>query len=106
MPILSWHDYLLLLSGLASVAGLYLCCEPQAEDPTEFEAARETLVRMTFVYWFVYCSSKLGEQVCVAASQGLTCSLHLLGLLSYLLTFCCILSLPLHLIEQRHRQPH
>jgi hypothetical protein len=104
MPILSWHDTVLLISGLASVVGLYFFCQPQIVELTEAEAAQETLVRMTFVYWLVYCGAKFSEQVCEVVSQDWICSLHLLRLLSYLLTFCCVLSLPLHLVEQRHRQ--
>jgi hypothetical protein len=104
MPILSWYDSALLISGLASVVGLCFFCQPQTVELTEAEAAQETLVRMTFVYWLVYCGAKFGEYVCAAGPQDWICSLHLLRLLSYLLTFCCVLSLPLHLIEQRHRQ--
>ncbi|WP_404784616.1 hypothetical protein [Altericista sp. CCNU0014] len=106
MQTLSWHDSILLVSCFASVAGLYFYGRSQAEDPTDAEAAHETLVRLSFVYWLVYCASNWGEQICASSSQGLACSLRVLGLFSYILTFSCVLSVPLHAIEQRRRQPN
>jgi hypothetical protein len=104
MPFISWHDWILVISSIASVAGLYFYGRSPIKVPSEAEAAQETLVRLTFVYWIVYCCAHWGEQACTALSPSLTCSLRLLMLLSYLLTFCCALSMPLHLIEQRRRQ--
>ena len=104
MPTLSWHDSVLLVSCVASVAGLYFYGRSPIEDPSDAEAAQETLTRLTFVYWLVYCFAHWGEQFCTAFPQSPACSLRILMLLSYILTFCCVLSLPLHLIEQRRKQ--
>lgn len=103
MPALSIYDGLLIGSCLASIVGLSVYCQPQSENPTEAEAIQETLVRMTFVYWVVYCVSHWGEKLCGAVEQPVVCSLHLLAVLSFILTFCCTITLPLHLIEQRQR---
>jgi hypothetical protein len=89
---------------MASVVGLYFYGRSPVENLSQAEADRETLVRLTFAYWIVYCCARWVEQACLDFSQSLTCSLRLLMLLSYLLTFCCVLSLPLQLLEQRRRQ--
>ncbi len=106
MPTLSWHDAVLLVSCFTSVAGLYFFGRSQIEDPTDAEAAHETLVRLSFVYWIVYCCANWAEQICAASSQDVQCSLRILALLSYILTFSCVFSVPLHVIEQRRRQPN
>jgi hypothetical protein len=92
-----------VISGIASVTGLYFYGRSPLESLSEAKAVRETLVRLTFAYWIVYCCAHWGERACIDFSLSLTCSLRLLMLLSYILTFCCVLSLPLHLIEQRRR---
>mgnify|MGYP003547824271 CR=1 FL=1 len=101
---LSWHESLVIFSCFTSVAGLMVFCRVQDKDPTEAEAMQETLVRMTFVYWIVHCISSFGDRIGDAMPQDLACSLRILALLSYVLTFCCVLTLPLQLIEQRYRQ--
>lgn len=106
MPILSWHDAVLLVSCFTSIAGLYVFGRSHIEEPTEAEAAHETMVRLSFVYWIVYCCAYWGERICAASAPDLECSLRILALLSYILTFSCVLSVSLHGIEQRRRQPN
>lgn len=84
--------------------GLYCYGRSPIENPTEAQSTQETLVRLSFVYWTVYCFAHWGEKICAASPHGIACSLRILMLLSYVLTFCCVLSLPLHFIEQRRRQ--
>jgi hypothetical protein len=55
---LSWHEYLVILSCFTSVGGLIASGRAEDKDPTEAQAMQETLVRMTFVYWIVYCISR------------------------------------------------
>jgi hypothetical protein len=95
---------MIVISSIASGAGLYLYGRSPIKNPSEAEATQETMTRLTFVYWMVYCFAYWGAQACLEFSQSLTYSFRFLMLLSYLLTFCCVLSLPLHLIEQRRRQ--
>ncbi len=103
MPILSWHDSILLCSGLTSLAGVgYTYCIA-LKDPTESEAMQETMVRLTFVYWIVFCLSSLGDRLSTFLPYDLSCRFKILSLLCFMLTFCCVLSLPMHLIEQRQR---
>jgi hypothetical protein len=101
---LSWHEYLVILSCFTSMGGLIACGRAEDKDPTEAEAMQDTLIRMTFVYWIVYCISSFSDRIDTVMPQDLACSLRILALLSYVLTFCCVLTLPLQLIEQRYRQ--
>ncbi|MGB8700030.1 MAG: hypothetical protein WCD18_11495 [Thermosynechococcaceae cyanobacterium] len=101
MTALSWHDYLLITSCLTSAVGLTVFCHCPIPEPNAAEATQETLVRMTFIYWMLYCLSRLGQLWCDSTAQDFVCSLRVLALLSYVLTFCCVVSLPLHTIEQR-----
>jgi hypothetical protein len=102
---LSWHEYLVTLSCFTSVVGLIAFGRAQDKDPTESKAMQETVVRMTFVYWIVYCLSSFGDRMGDLMPQDFACSLRILALLSYVLTFCCILTLPLQFIERHYRQP-
>ncbi len=78
-----------------------------SKDPTESEAMQETMFRLTFVYWTVFCLSSLCDRFCTLLPYDLSCRFKILSLLCFMLTFCCVFSLPLHLIEQyqRQRQP-
>jgi hypothetical protein len=105
MPILSWHDALLLFSGLTSAIGVGYTYRFAMKDPTDSQATQETLVRLTFVYWTVFCLSSLSERFLSFLPYDLSCRLKILTLLCFMLTFCCLVSLPLHFIEQRQRQP-
>ena len=101
MPILSWHDLLLVFSSLTSLAGVGYVYRFAAQEPTESQALQETLTRLTFVYWFVFCASHLGQRLAAFLPDDLSYQLKILSLLCFVLTFCCLLSLPLHLIERR-----
>ena len=92
---LGWHDYLLLISFAACIAGLWLLFDSkhQADDLEDTEL---TLFRMSFSYWMVYCLA-LGTQNFVLADWDIVLlNLRLTAALSYFLTFACILCLPLH----------
>jgi hypothetical protein len=104
MPILSWHDSILLGSSLTSLVGIGYTYWTASKDPTESEAMQETMIRMTFVYWTVFCLSSLGDRFCTLLPYDLSCRFKILSLLCFMLTFCCVLSVPMHLIEQRQRQ--
>jgi hypothetical protein len=101
---LSWHEYLVILSCFTSVVGLIAFGRNQDEDPTDAQAMQETLVRMTFAYWIVHCLSSFSDRIGDIMPQDFACSLRILALLSYVLTFCCVLTLPLQFIEQHYRQ--
>ena len=104
MTILSWHDVLLIFSAVTSLVGVGYVSRYALEDPTVSQALQETLTRLTFVYWIVFCISRLGQRLVTFLPYDLACQLKILALLCFMLTFCCLLSLPLHLIE-RQQQP-
>jgi hypothetical protein len=104
MPILSWHDSILLCSSLTSIMGIGYSYRIALKDPTESEAMQETMVRLTFVYWTVFCLASVGDRFFTFLPYDLSCRFKILSLLCFMLTFCCLLGLPLHLIEQRQRQ--
>ncbi|MBW4549746.1 MAG: hypothetical protein KME35_01275 [Aphanocapsa sp. GSE-SYN-MK-11-07L] len=100
----SWHDYLLAASAIAAIAGLGLLFErKQSESISERRATSETLLRMTFVYWIVYCLAVGLQRFDLPDINGLAVSLKLTALFSYFLTFSSLLCLPLHHFEARRQ---
>ena len=96
MVELNWHDYLVVVSFVASIAGLILLGDSRnsggADDRTLSE---EILIKMSFTYWIVYCISVFGLKLHIPEESWLLHSLKLTTVLSYLLTASSILSLPL-----------
>jgi hypothetical protein len=105
MPNLVWHDYLLVLSFVASIVGLCLLLgnDKQAQKADDFEETEETLLKMTFAYWMVYCLAMSIQKLTLPVWDELLLSLKLTAIISYFLTFSCILSLPLHHIQVRRQ---
>ena len=107
MLSLSWHDSLLLTSALASALGIVILLRREClfthEDIDEPTAAEETLLRMAFIYWLAYCITFVLQRLGSDAPHSYLVTLKLTGMLTYLLTFCCILGLPLHHIEARQQ---
>lgn len=101
MPTLNWHDYLVLISLFASIAGLFLLSDDKQAQEDELESAEQTLLRMTFGYWMAYCISFSLLKVGLPEWSNLIISLKLTAIFSYFLTFTCILSLPLHRMSVR-----
>lgn len=93
---LSWHDYLLILSFFASVAGIILLMLDRHSVKNEVEAADSMLLLMAFVYWGVYCSANGLQRVVSPDLETFLLSIKLTGVISYLLTASCVLSLPLN----------
>jgi hypothetical protein len=60
-------------------------------DPTE-----RVLIMMVFAYWLVFCCAKMAQPMLLPQWELAQLSLKLTGVLAYLLTFTCVLSLPLH----------
>ena len=96
MVELNWRDYLVMVSFVASIAGLLLLGDKResklAGDRTLSE---EILIKMSFIYWIVYCISVFGLKLHLPEDSWLLLSLKLTTVLSYLLTASSILSLPL-----------
>lgn len=98
---LSWQHDLLLVSGLAAIVGLLLLLlDTPAQD--ERSATERGLLLMSFGYWLVYCVS-VGLRHLPCDTPLVVTNIKILGALAYLLTFTCILSLPLHKFSLRRQ---
>ncbi|MBD0308630.1 MAG: hypothetical protein ICV80_11045 [Microcoleus sp. T1-bin1] len=102
MVELNWHDYLVMVSFVASIAGLVLLGDNRNSQPTDDRTlSEEILIKMSFTYWTVYCISVFGLKLHLPEDSWLLLSLKLTTVLSYLLTASSILSLPLQRMAVR-----
>ncbi len=101
MVNISWHDYLLMVSFVAAIAGIVLLKTDKSPTKDEFEEADHMLILMSFAYWLVYCASFALQKVISADWETMLLSIKLTGVIAYLLTASCVLSLPLNRISVR-----
>jgi hypothetical protein len=102
MVELNWHDNLVIVSFVASIAGLLLLGDNRKSQPTDDHTlSEEILLKMSFTYWIVYCISVFGLKLHLPEDSWLLLSLKLTTVLSYLLTASSILSLPLQRMAVR-----
>jgi len=102
MVELNWHDYLIMVSLVASIAGLVLLGDNGTSGPADARTlSEEILIKMSFTYWIVYCISVFGLKLHLPEDSWLLLSLKLTTVLSYLLTASSILSLPLQRMAVR-----
>ena len=101
MPNLSWHDYLMILSSIAAIAGLIILLQDIPASETNVELVDRILFTMSFAYWLVYCAAVFLRPFILPEWEILSLGLKLTGVLAYLLTVTCVLSLPLHRIAVR-----
>ena len=99
MATLSWHDYLMMLSFVCAIAGLALLLLEKTANETDAEVADRVLFMMSFAYWLVYCISAAALKLIQPEWEILVLSVKLTGVLSYLLTATCVMSLPLHRVS-------
>lgn len=105
MVELNWHDYLVMVSFVASIAGLILLGDNRNSRPVDDRTlSEEILIKMSFTYWTVYCISTFGLKLHLPEESWLFLSLKLTTVLSYLLTASSILSLPLQRMAVRRVQ--
>jgi uncharacterized membrane protein len=97
----SWHDDLVIFSFFAAIAGLLLLLTDKTNPDVELEAVDHALLMMIFAYWLVYCVAAIAIKFVQPEWEMLAVSIKLTGVLSYLLTFTCLLSLPLHRFAAR-----
>jgi hypothetical protein len=93
---LVWHDYLVFLSFIACIAGLILLFKTFNNPSDDVEAADRMLFMMTFTYWLVYCLAFGAQKLVLPDWETAMLSLKFTTVISYLLTFSCVLGLPLH----------
>jgi hypothetical protein len=104
MPTLLWHDWLVLLSFFACLAGLGLLVgmgQDQDEDPDQAESI---LMLMIFSYWAIHCVALGIQKFTLPDWEVLLLSLKFTAIISYLLTFACAISLPLNRLAIALRQ--
>ena len=105
MVELNWHDYLVMVSCVASIAGLVLLGDRTATDsphPADEKALNEEiLIKMSFTYSIVYSISALGLNFPLPEDSIVLLSLKFSTVLSYLLTAASILSVPLQRMAVR-----
>lgn len=101
MPNLSWHDYLNILSFVAAIAGLLLLLQPRQKKVDEIVETEQSLLKMTFAYWMVYCTAIGLQKIVLPDWDILQVNLRLTAIFSYFLTFSCLLCLPLHRLSSR-----
>ena len=101
MVELNWHDYLVMVSFVASIAGIVLLGDRNSQPTDDRTLSEEILIKMSFVYSIVYSISVLGLKMPLPEDNWLLASLKLTTVLSYLLTVSSILSLPLQRMAVR-----
>jgi len=110
MVELNWHDYVVILSFVASIAGLLLLGDIRNSVLTDDSVrdsfadrtlSEEILIKMSFTYSIVYCTSVFALKLHLPEDSWLLHSLKLTTVLSYLLTASSILSLPLQRMTVR-----
>ncbi|MEM6399331.1 MAG: hypothetical protein AAF757_03745 [Cyanobacteria bacterium P01_D01_bin.116] len=97
------HDFFVMLSFVACVAGLALLWDKEQFE-TEMQETEKILFRMSFSYWLVYCIAFGIQKIVLPSGEVITMSLRMTTALSYFLTFSCILCLPLHKFAMRRIQ--
>ena len=102
MVELNWHDYIVIISFVAAIAGLLLLGDNRnSEAADDRTLSEEILIKMSFTYWIVYCISVFALKLHLPEDNWLLHSLKLTTVLSYLLTASSILSLPLQRMAVR-----
>ncbi|MFB2919110.1 hypothetical protein [Aerosakkonema funiforme] len=101
MQDLLWHDYLIFISFIGSIAGLWLIFDRKQTQVDEVEETERSLLMMSFAYWIVYCVAVGVQKFDLPEWDILLTSLQLTAAISYFLTFCCVLILPLHRFSLR-----
>lgn len=99
-----WHDYLMVASAIAALAGLGLLISDKEACSTETEVADRILMLMSFTYWLVYCAAVAVQKLILPEWEMVLLSVKLTGVIAYLLTATCVLSLPLHRVSVRQTE--
>jgi len=57
MPNPIWHDYLVFVSAIACIAGLFLILNPNTTQASDLETDERVQLLTIFSYWLVHCVS-------------------------------------------------
>jgi hypothetical protein len=89
------------VSGVAAIGGIVLLKTDKSPAKDDIEEADQMLILMSFAYWLVYCAAFALQKVVSTDWETMVLSIKLTGVIAYLLTASCILSLPLNRISVR-----
>jgi Na+-driven multidrug efflux pump len=99
-----WLHSAVVISFIASVAGLGLLFLPHLLKQTEtLPQTERTLMIMSFTYWSVHCVAVLTQKLPPQDWVGVLLSLKMTAIITFFLTFACILSLPLSRFAASHQ---
>lgn len=101
MSELSLHELMVIFSSFACVAGISLLVSDRDCTKDDVEAADHMLMLMTFAYWLVYCGAMILQKVILPEWEIVMLSAKLTGVIAFLLTASCLLSLPLNRVADR-----
>lgn len=94
------HNFVVATSSVACIVGLFLLSNKQENN--DLQEAELVLFRMSFSYWLVYCVAFGVQKIVLPDWEAIVTSLRITTVLSYFLTFSCVVSLPLHKLAVRH----
>lgn len=91
-------------SFFAAIVGIGLLFQGSQAYESDWEITDRVLMLMTFTYWLVYCVAVGLQRFILPQWELLLWSVKLTGILAYLLTTACVLSLPLHRVSMRQSE--
>lgn len=90
-----------MASFVAAIGGVVLLKTDNSPTKNDVEEADRMLILMSFTYWLVYCMAFGVQKVISPDWETVVLSIKLTGVIAYLLTASCILSLPLNRFSVR-----
>ncbi|MDX2100703.1 MAG: hypothetical protein SFW36_23225 [Leptolyngbyaceae cyanobacterium bins.59] len=93
-----------MTSFVACIAGLTLLLRVQQTPQNEHEETEEMLLRMAFTYWMLYCVALTVQRLSPTEWESLLIGVRFTAVMSYLLTFSCVLTLPMLHLSASQRQ--
>ena len=90
------HDLAVTISFIACIVGLLLLRDRNQQEDNDLAITEIILLRMSFTYWLVYCFAFATQKIVSPNLEIVLISLKITAIISYFLTFSCIISLPLH----------
>jgi hypothetical protein len=98
------QEYINLISFFASVLGLFLLLNDKSQPfSADDQDPDNMLLAMSFGYWIIHCVTLSAQKWVSPEWEIVLLSLKFAAVLSYLLTFSCVLSLPLNRIASRRQ---
>ncbi|WP_218082243.1 hypothetical protein [Anthocerotibacter panamensis] len=94
MAFLSLHGVMVIVSAVASLAGLILL-----QSATDMEDNKHMLLSMTFGCWLVYCLAWSLLRLTPPELEQVVTSLRATAAFAFIFTFACVLSLPLYAVS-------